>query len=78
MPAIGPTLTEPTRHRLVLAPIPFTAFQDIAYGLTGSLAGFLADCAGYGSVFLAGCGAALMGLGIALSLRKMNGSAATR
>jgi MFS family permease len=47
----------------------FTAFQDLAYGLTGPLAGLLADSAGYGSVFLVGGIAALAGLLIALSLR---------
>ncbi|SCB18388.1 arabinose transporter [Rhizobium hainanense] len=49
----------------------FSAFQDLAYGLTGPFAGLLADRAGYGSVFLAGTVAAIAGLLIALSLRKM-------
>jgi MFS family permease len=48
----------------------FTAFQDLAYGLTGPLAGLLADRAGYGSVFLIGAIAALAGLLIALGLRR--------
>lgn len=48
----------------------FSAFQDIAYGLTGPLAGLLADRAGYGGVFLAGAGAAAVGLVIAISLRR--------
>jgi MFS family permease len=47
----------------------FAAFQDLAYGLTGPLAGLLADRAGYGSVFLIGGGAAAVGLLIALYLR---------
>ncbi|MBJ3776749.1 MFS transporter [Acuticoccus mangrovi] len=47
----------------------FAAFQDLAYGLTGPLAGLLADRAGYGSVFLVGSLAAALGLAIALSLR---------
>jgi MFS family permease len=47
----------------------FTAFQDLAYGLTGPLAGLLADRAGYGSVFLIGAAAATAGLLIALWLR---------
>ena len=48
----------------------FSAFQDVAYGLTGPLAGLLADRAGYGHVFLIGAGAALAGLVIALCLRR--------
>jgi MFS family permease len=48
----------------------FTAFQDLAYGLTGPLAGLLADRAGYGSVFLIGAAAAAAGLLIALCLRR--------
>ncbi len=49
----------------------FTAFQDLAYGLTGPLAGFLADRAGYGSVFLVGAIAAGAGFLIALRLRRV-------
>lgn len=49
----------------------FSAFQDLAYGMTGPFAGFLADRAGYGSVFLADAIAAISGLLIALSLRRM-------
>ncbi len=48
----------------------FSAFQDLAYGLTGPLAGFLADRAGYGSVFLVGGLAAGAGALIALALRR--------
>ncbi|MCS0495537.1 arabinose transporter [Ancylobacter sp. MQZ15Z-1] len=48
----------------------FSAFQDLAYGLTGPLAGLLADHAGYGRVFLIGAGAAAAGLVIALALRR--------
>jgi MFS family permease len=47
----------------------YTAFQDLAYGLTGPLAGFLADRAGYGSVFPIGGVAAAAGVLIALCLR---------
>jgi len=47
----------------------FAAFQDLAYGLTGPLAGLLADRAGYGSVFLVGAVAAAAGLLITLRLR---------
>jgi MFS family permease len=48
----------------------YTAFQDLAYGLTGPLAGLLADRAGYDSVFLIGSAAATAGLLIALCLRR--------
>lgn len=48
----------------------FSAFQDIAYGLTGPLAGLMADRAGYGNVFLIGAVAAAVGLVIALWLRR--------
>jgi predicted MFS family arabinose efflux permease len=48
----------------------YTAFQDLAYGLTGPLAGLLADRAGYDSVFLIGAAAATAGLLIALCLRR--------
>ncbi|WP_341510383.1 hypothetical protein [Bradyrhizobium sp. ISRA442] len=48
----------------------YAAFQDLAYGLTGPLAGLLADRAGYGSVFLIGGAASLGGLLIALTLRR--------
>jgi MFS family permease len=47
----------------------FSAFQDLAYGLTGPLAGLLAERAGYGGVFLAGGACATLGLLIALRLR---------
>ncbi|MGR9172147.1 arabinose transporter [Rhizobium sp. KDH_Rht_773_N] len=48
----------------------FSAFQDLAYGLTGPLAGVLADRAGYGSVFLVGGGSALCGFVVAVMLRR--------
>jgi len=48
----------------------FSAFQDLAYGLTGPLVGLLADRAGYGSVFLVGTIAASVGLLIAVGLRR--------
>jgi MFS family permease len=50
----------------------FTAFQDIAYGLTGPVAGLLADRAGYGSVFLVGTVAAAAGLVVALALYRLD------
>ena len=49
----------------------FTAFQDLAYGATGPVAGLLADRAGYGSVFLIGGAAAGAGLLIALNLLRI-------
>lgn len=48
----------------------FAAFQDIAYGLTGPLAGLLADRAGYARVYLVGAIAAAAALVIALWLRR--------
>jgi predicted MFS family arabinose efflux permease len=48
----------------------FAAFQDIAYGCTGPLAGLVADRAGYGGVFMVGGAAALGGLALAFGLRR--------
>lgn len=48
----------------------FAAFQDIAYGLTGPLAGLLADRAGYSRVYLVGAIGAAAGLVMALYLRR--------
>ncbi|MGV1757264.1 arabinose transporter [Rhizobium sp. A22-96] len=53
----------------------FSAFQDLAYGLTGPLVGLLADRAGYDSVFLIGTVAASAGLLIALSLLRARATA---
>ena len=48
----------------------FAAFQDLAYGGTGPLAGLLADHVGYGPVFLVGGIAATLGLGMAISTHR--------
>ena len=47
----------------------FAAFQDLAYGLTGPLLGLVADRTDYGSVFLIGALAAVLGLCLALWAR---------
>lgn len=48
----------------------FAAFQDVAYGLTGPLAGLLADRAGYSRVYLIGAIGAAAGLAVAVWLRR--------
>ena len=53
----------------------FSAFQDLAYGLTGPLAGLLADRAGYSAVFLTGGATATFGLIIAILLRSRRAAA---
>lgn len=49
----------------------YAAFQDLAYGLTGPVAGMLADRSGYGGVFLAGGVAALIGMLVVLYLQRV-------
>ena len=49
----------------------FAAFQDLAYGGTGPLAGLLADHVGYAPVFLVGGIAATLGLGMAISTHRV-------
>jgi MFS family permease len=48
----------------------YALFQDLAYGLTGPVAGVLANRTGYRSVFLVGTVAATVGLAIAAGLRR--------
>jgi len=54
----------------------FAAFQDLSYGLTGPLAGILADRAGYPAVFGAGAVAAAVGFftAFALNCRQRSGT----
>lgn len=75
---LGCSMVFPAMGREVVQRVPphlrgtalggFSGFQDVAYGLTGPLAGLLADRAGYPGVFLAGAGAAAAGLLVALRL----------
>jgi MFS family permease len=48
----------------------FAAFQDLAYGGTGPLAGLLADRTGYALVFLIGGVAATLALCITIATRR--------
>ncbi len=48
----------------------FAAFQDVAYGATGPVAGWIADYFGHAQVFLVGALAAVLGMVITLRLRK--------
>ena len=50
----------------------FAAFQDIAYGATGPVAGVLADHAGYAVVFLVGGICALLGLVAAVAAHRQS------
>lgn len=48
----------------------FAAFQDLAYGLTGPVAGWIADRVGYRPIFLVGLCGALLGVCVVLALRR--------
>lgn len=53
----------------------FTAFQDIAFGLTGPLTGLLVPAFGYSSVFYTAAACAMLGLTITFFSTKKKGSA---
>lgn len=70
-PAMGCELVQRVPPQLRGAALgSFSAFQDLAYGLTGPLAGLLADHAGYRSVFMVGGLGAAAALLIVLGLRR--------
>lgn len=55
----------------------FAAFQDIAYALTGPIAGLVADRSGYGSVYLIGAAAAAAAFVMANLLHRAGKAAAS-
>ena len=55
----------------------YSAFLDVAYGVTGPLAGVLANGWGYPAVYLAGAGSAFAGLIISALLLFYRKSAAS-
>jgi MFS family permease len=87
MTGLGCSMIFPAMGREVVQRVPphlrgtalggFSAFQDLAYGLTGPLAGLVADRAGYGSIYLAGGLAAGIGFLMAIALRRRQTSAAS-
>ncbi|WP_337269238.1 arabinose transporter [Oryzifoliimicrobium ureilyticus] len=80
MTGLGCSMIFPAMGREVVHVVPaalrgtalgaFSAFQDLAYGLTGPLAGLLADRTGYTTVFLIGSAMAATGFFVTLALRK--------
>ncbi len=62
-PAIGVQVVRSVpAHIRGAATAVFTMFQDISYGLSGPLAGFLVPCLGYGAVFCVAAACAVLGL----------------
>jgi predicted MFS family arabinose efflux permease len=47
----------------------FVAFLDMAYGISGPVAGLIAGRFGYGAVYLLGASTALGGMGLVASIR---------
>lgn len=72
---LGCSMVFPAMGAMVVRQVPphlrstavggFAGFQDVAYGLTGPVAGLLADHVGYPPVFLVGATAAILGIATA-------------
>jgi MFS family permease len=70
-PAMGSEIVKQVAPQLRATALGgFAAFQDLAYGATGPVAGLLADRSGYSAVFLIGGVAATLGLGMAIWSRQ--------
>jgi MFS family permease len=80
MTGLGCSMIFPAMGRDVVHRVPqhlrgtalgaFSAFQDLAYGLTGPVVGLMIDRAGYSVVFMLGTVAAALGLVLALSVQR--------